>query len=518
MAPVFLAAITILAYTSSFGGAFLFDDARRLGTDATDTLRRPVVGITFAAQQLAGLTRSADYHAVNLAIHVASVLLLFGILRRTLRLPSAGGLTDSRAVGLGWAAAALWAVHPLTTSAVTYISQRYEIMMAMFYLLTLYAVVRGATQERCHAAWYAMAVLACGLGMASKEVMVTAPIAVLLFDWLLLSAGRFRVTIRRRWWVHLLLLATWGLLWAVMQVEKGEHAGGYVWRGFAPVEYLATEMGVLLRYLRLSVWPTGLCLDYAWPAARSAVDVIPGAAVLAVMGLVALLGLFRRRAWAYPLCWFFLVLLPTSSIVPRPDAIMEHRMYLPLAGLVALVALWVYIWLRRLGVMLGLSARTRTATVSAVLVVALLILGALTFHRNRVYASELRMWEDVVRKRPNNHRAYVNLAASQLSSGDFRGTVASCSELLRHLPDFSRREPGYVPSRVSSPGDAVTYRQARHYVHAHNTMGVALVQTGSTQSAVRHFEEAVRLLPQFESARSNLERALQQQTASTTEE
>src|SRR5206468_192920 len=119
------------------------------------------------------------YHATNLAIHLSCGLVLFALLRRILRLHT---LDDWRDLGDPVAAitAVLWVLHPLGTQAVTYIVQRAESLVALFYLLTLYAALRGIQEERT--IWKVLAVVACLLGMCTKPVMVTAPLVVLLLD------------------------------------------------------------------------------------------------------------------------------------------------------------------------------------------------------------------------------------------------------------------------------------------------------------------------------------------------
>src|SRR5262249_12628893 len=132
--------------------------------------------------QLDGLN-VRGYHAVNLTIHVAAALTLFGIVRRTLLLERVPPAVKKDAPGLALAVALLWLVHPLVTQSVVYVIQRQESFMGLFYFLTLYCVLRGATALRFALGWYAAAVVACTLGMGCKEVMVSAPVLVLLYDW-----------------------------------------------------------------------------------------------------------------------------------------------------------------------------------------------------------------------------------------------------------------------------------------------------------------------------------------------
>ena len=118
--------------------------------------------------------------------------------------------------------------------------------------------------------WYIAATVSCLLGMATKEVMATAPVIVLLYDRTFL-AGSFREAWRRRYGLYLALAATWGVV-ALLLISTGFHGGdtGFAVQGFTWWSYLLTQPGVIVHYLRLAFWPAGLCLDYGWPAAHDA--------------------------------------------------------------------------------------------------------------------------------------------------------------------------------------------------------------------------------------------------------
>ena len=181
------------------------------------------------------------------------------------------------------------------------------------------------------------AVVACALGMGTKEVMATAPIVVLLYDRCFL-AGSFREAFRRRWPMYVGLAATWAILGAlVIAYPWGAATGaGFGLAEAGPWEYARTQPGVILNYLRLSFWPSSLCFDYSWPIATSAGQIIPAAAVIAALLAATLWALRRAPALGFLGAWFFLILAPTSSFVPIiTEVAAERRMYLPLAAVVS---------------------------------------------------------------------------------------------------------------------------------------------------------------------------------------
>src|SRR5664279_3989685 len=174
----------IAAYANSFHGPFIFDDGpsimanpsiRHLGSpqvfaapsDSVTTTGRPILNFSFAINYAIGGLTVEGYHVVNLIIHILAALTLFGLLRRSLLLPTLRSRLASASLGLSLTISLLWAVHPLQTESVTYIVQRAESLVGLFYLLALYCYLRGATAEH-GGRWYTATVLGCALGMGSK--------------------------------------------------------------------------------------------------------------------------------------------------------------------------------------------------------------------------------------------------------------------------------------------------------------------------------------------------------------
>jgi tetratricopeptide (TPR) repeat protein len=407
VAAAVIVAAGVVVYANSLRGVFLFDDLRGIRDNpelrqvwppwgfwtSVNYAGRPVLALTLAVNYAMGETEPWGYHAVNLAIHLLAGLTLFGVVRRTLREEDCGsriadcGFRDDGALrpnpqsairspqlkgrtadGLAFAVALLWTVHPLQTQAVTYVVQRGESLMGLFYLLTLYAVVRAAAvRSRLGGyAWSAGAVAACALGMATKQVMITAPLVVFLYDLIFLSvrpvpgrgrsadpprtgvAASLRETLRRRGWLYLGLAATW-----LVVAPRILAIGGFFfdpsppgWARPLPTswEYLRSQPGILAHYLSLAFWPRTLSLDYAWPVAETAREILPPAILVAALLGATLWALWRRPAAAFLGLMFFLILAPTCSIVPMEDLAFEHRMYLPLAAVVAAVVVGAY-WL-----------------------------------------------------------------------------------------------------------------------------------------------------------------------------
>jgi tetratricopeptide (TPR) repeat protein len=550
-----LAAGVLAAYSRTFTVPLLFDDngsiadnpsIRRLWplwsalsppSDA-GVAGRPLLNLTFALNYAAGGASVAGYHLVNLLIHVAASWTLFALVRRTLLRPVMAARFGPAAAPLALAAAAIWALHPVLTEAVTYLCQRAESLMGLFYLLTLYCFLRGAEGEDKGGgrAWFALSVLACLAGVGTKEIIVTAPATVLLYDRTFIS-GSFSGAWRRHWPQLLALAATWiPLGWLMIGLrDRGAGFGlGVGWQ-----EYGLVECRAVVKYLLLTVWPHPLVFDHGSFVPSGWSEVWPY--VLALAALLAATGVALRRSppAGFAACWFFLILAPSSSVIPlvtQPMA--ESRVYLSLAGVAAL------------GVMGGFALAGRRAL--PVFAVAAVALGLETFQRNQAYASELAIWSDSVAKLPANSRAHNNLGFVLDAGGRTREAIAHYEESLRLNPSFAeahynlgnawlkdpgrlndaiaqfrealRLEPGLAEAHnslgnvlVGLPdglGEAVAEYEAAirlkpGYAEAHNNLGMALAKTpGGMGRAMQEFETALRLKPEFADAHVNLGNAL----------
>ena len=241
---------------------------------------RPLVNLSFAMNYYIGGLDTTGYHAVNLLLHFCSSMLLWAIVGRTLRLPLFAGRYETSANWLALAITLLWALHPLQTEAVIYATQRTELMMAFFYLATFYCSLRywsslplsrgrdeaeaAVPDSRVRgAAWLSLAVVACLAGMASKEVMVSAPLMVLLYDRAFVS-GSLTGALRRSWPLYVGLASTWLLLLLLAVNSPHRQTAGFG-IGVSALAWWLTQTRILLMYLKLAVWPSPLLIDYKLP-------------------------------------------------------------------------------------------------------------------------------------------------------------------------------------------------------------------------------------------------------------
>jgi tetratricopeptide (TPR) repeat protein len=522
---------TVAAFGNSLAGPFVFDDKAAILENRTirqlwpiwkalcppgraTVTGRPLLNLSLAVNYAASGFEVWSYHATNLTIHVLAALLLFALVRRTLLLPALRARWATAATPLALSVALLWAVHPLQTESVTYVVQRAESLVGLFYLLTLYCFVRGTDSPR-GAWWFAAAVVACLLGMASKEVMVTAPLMLLLYDRTFL-AGSFREACRRRWGLYLALAATW-LLPAWLVISTGNFAlnlGGAdeAAATITPWAYFRAQFGAIAHYLRLSLWPHPLVLDYGTDAPRSTLEIAPYTVVVALLGVATAAALWRWPKAGFLGAWFFAILAPTSSVYPLAgQTISEHRMYLPLAAVIAALAVGGFLVARRLVDGGKMSLFTCRLLGSCLVICAVAGLGTLTSQRNRDYQSELDLWQDTVAKAPRNARAHQYL-------GDILVACGRTGEALVHYRKALKIDPACAEAHTNFANALADCGQSdeaiAHYQQAlaikpalaegHYNFGNLLAGRGQLDEAAAHYRKALEIKPELAEAHNNL--------------
>jgi Flp pilus assembly protein TadD len=576
-------AFGLLAYANTFGAPFTFDDERCIvanpvirsfdffadpslaagipGSTSCAFQTRWVGHLTFAVNYRLGGLHPGGYHAVNLAVHVGTALLAWLLVTLLLRAPFLAERPPperTRAL-LPLFAALLFVVHPLQTQAVTYVTQRFASLATLLYLLAvvLYVAFRLAIRPAARILALAGGLAAALLAMWTKEIAFTLPFAIALVEVLF-----WRGSWRPRLLVLAPFLATalvipWrvGLLSAssLSEADAGlQAAGGSV---LSRAEYVATQLRVVVSYLRLFVLPIGQNVDPDVQAYRSFLDgpvILSAAALLALLaaGLLLLLRSARTRAGAalglagFGILWFLGTLTVESGAIPLSDLLVEHRMYLPSVGLAIAVSALAFGVRDRLQI----SRPTWAAAVVPALCATVLVLGVATFARNHVWGDEIRLWEDAAHKGPSKVRPRMELGALYSAQGRFDDALRELQTVLRLQPSYPEaynslgvilRRQGRLDEAMSSYLAALALRpdfaEARHnlalalvaqgrieeataeleeavrakpeYAEAHNALGVLYAQQGRIEDALREWQATLRVNPAHAKARANLERA-----------
>ena len=514
----------VLAYANSFTVPFCFDDLRSIvdnpalrdlrdwraillppSADGATVGGRPLLHLSLALNHALSGQAVWSYHAANLAIHLLAGFALFGIARRTL----AGTRLAPHAFPAAWFTALLWTLHPLQTESVTYVVQRAESLCGLLYLVTLYAFLRGTATDAHPRArlWLVASVAAAWLGAATKEVMATAPLLILLYDRAFV-AGSIRAAWQARRGYYLALAAIWPLLAGLVLSTAGRGGTAGFVTGLSPWAYLASQPLALAHYLRLILWPFPLLLDHggslAYPGVWSALACSALAAALLAVTAATLL---RAPRVGWLAAWFVIVLAPSSSVVPLLDTLFEHRLYLALA---APVCGLVLLLLTRLGP-LGRPLLLLLAIAS----------GALTLARNATYRDAAGLWRDNARHQPGNPRVRFELGNVLLRQGKVSEAAAEFRHAIMLRPDYleARHNLGAALLRTGALMDAVVAFDAtlrlRPFARTHFALATTYAALGRVDDALAQYEATLRLEPSDVDARNNRANILLQKGAAS---
>ena len=458
-----------------------------------------------------GVPHATSFHTVNLLMHVANAFLAYCLVLAVLG--RRGGCSDISKHKIAAGVALLFAVSPVQTMAVNLIASRAVVQAAMFSLVSLISWV-GALDPTLHRhkrmALFVAAIVAMLCSLASKSVGIsTIGLTALISYFLLPSESKKPKNFAVLFMVSGAIGALGvGLLAGTANVWQDSYHG--VWTN------LLTQARVVIKYIQLLAFPTGLNVDHDQPLAYSLFQPHTALAVLAICALLGtgILLTYRRSLLGLSVMWFFVAIAPSSSIVPRLDVMIEYRVYLAVLGFAG-AEVWI---LHRAGSWLaqGLPSRVnprRTTAAILILVVGALSLG--TMRRNKVFADPVSLWADAAAKSPKKFRPNFILGISLGEQGKLDEAIVQYGNAIRIKPDEvdirinlgnALARKGRLQEAISEYSEALRLRP--YFPHAHNNLGLILAQQGRIDEAIAHFSEAIRENPEHVTALANMGNAL----------
>ena len=489
--------LTFLIYSNTWNASFHLDDdinivenrAIQIKTlDLSSLIRagfrsplpnRFVADISFALNYYFGGFHVSGYHWVNYLIHLGTALLLFLFLYETFSQEALRGSIPfpGEAAAI---ASLLWAVHPVQTQSVTYIVQRMTSLSAFFYLLAFVLYILGrkrAGKDRPPGSrakidyWYLGAGVAALMSLGSKEIAITLPMMIVLYDVFFFCKGD-RVKITKAVPAYFALVIATGLfgllcLWgasgsfsAFQDSLSRQYGADYIPWGLR----LMTESRVLIYYLSLLLFPhpSRLNLDYDFPISYSMLN--PPTTLLSVLAVIGLfsfacLSWRKRPLFTFFIFWYFGNLLLESSVL-QLDLVFEHRLYLPSVPFFAGIAIGLLRWAS------AASSKWTPVLVSGLLVGLISVDSIWTVERNRVWKDEVTLWEDTVSKSPQKARPYKALGTAYAEEGRLDEAIQSFLTALR---------------------------LNENYAKVHTNLGVAYYKKGTTAQAISEFKRAIEI-------------------------
>jgi tetratricopeptide (TPR) repeat protein len=515
----------VLAWRSALDGPFVLDDRVHIVEDEArlaDPLplaaslrheQRPLTFLSLAANHAWGGIEPRGYRATNVLLHLATALLLLATIRSCGRRIAQGSpaaappIDPSTACRIDWtafAAALLWSLHPLTTAAIAQVVQRAEILASMGTIAAawmLLASLRGGRRR-----WWALGMpIAVAFALLSKPTAIATPPLLLLLDWTL-SGDRPATLLRRRGVAHLanflllLLLLPLGVVEGLFATDAGPKGAGLGVAGTTPLQYALLQVRALGLYLELTFWPAALSIDHGTAALASPRLALVGGLAWTGLAVAAIAGGWRRRWWGALAAGVILLLAPTSTFVPLADPVAEQRFYLPLALLAAAAA--------AAGTAIAAAAvRRRHGGVAVAAMIVLLAAvavaeGRATTLRNRTMTDPVRVWSEVLERRPDHERALLNRSQALIDAGrideaqlDLQRLAAidpgdPWTQLNLAIVDLERDRPEAALSRLDR-----ALRQLPQVAAVRAARGDALRALGRETEAVVEFQAAMELRP-----------------------
>jgi Tfp pilus assembly protein PilF len=510
-------ALGLIVYGQTFGFGFVFDDHLFIVTNQAIKdfhklteiwsgfpLTRMVGMYSFAANYALGQLHPSGYHIFNFCVHLVATALVWATAGVLFRIYPPSGLTPGSRREFPFVIALLFLVHPCQTQAVTYISQRFESLAALFYLAAIYSYLRARTETRGYRQilFVTLTVVSIVLGILSKETAFTIPVMILITEGMIIRSERFFLWLR---WPRIGLILAAGIVFAGIWIKLGLSKINILWTPvvseshdgdvISPWNYLLTQMRVLLTFVRLLIFPVNQNLDYDFPMSSGFFHpplTFFGAGLMAAM--ITLAAKLRRRfpLIAFGLAWMLVTF--SMNLVPRPNLIFEHKLYLISFGFLLAAITALVEWIRS------------EKTLVVVLPVIIVMLCVTSVGRNHIWRNEQLLWEDTIKKSPGKARVHANLSRiySSLNRNDEALALMNKAVALKPGESVFYLNRGILYLSLAKPDEALKDFDKAVLLSPRNITYTARAQfyisRQNDQAAFDDLSQAIRMEPNFQDA------------------
>ena len=505
--------LAALVYLNALQAPFVYDDHRTVVENtsiqhlsdwrAIVLLQplRPVLNFSFALDYALWGLNPFGYHLTNVLLHMLNALLLFRVGALAAMDRGSGG---ARPEVVGLAAALLFAIHPMMTSAVTYVSGRSEVLCATFFLAALISARRGLIEGGRR--WWILTTVFWLLALATKEIAVMFPIVVLGYERFVLRLNPERRRRAVQMLIVLLSVATFAAVARVAAFSVVEYRGdvSLEWR------FLFVELNVIVQYLTLMLFPEGQTIFHAVSMSGPFdLRTVWSAAVIITLLVIAWRARARAGLVTFGVLWFLVLLVPSSILVlfDRAEPMAEHRVYLASGGLF-LVAGTAVEWAWRRG---ALATRRTRLMLQAVMVIAVLSLAGRAVLRNAVWSDPVGLWRESVAKAPDHWLPHLLLGEALHAAGRQDEAIAEYRRGIDLRPDQELAYQKLARAWLET-GRAAQAWATFHELHARlpqspvasNGLGALALLGGDREGARAHFQQALAHDRQNVTARQSL--------------
>lgn len=518
--PVFLVASTLFFYYPSLRYAFQFDDIANI-TKHFDLRHYTFWDLFFSGprwisywlnsvQYALGKFDPYYYRLFNVCLHAANGVLLFFICLLGLATRKSVDFFKHNAVAVASVTALLFLLHPVQTQTVSYVIQGQLEGLAAFFMLSMTLIFMYfcyAHNKAFKQFSFCMLVFLTVLSCCTKEIAIISPVLLLLVDWFFIAQGSCQ-SIKTRVWVHLMIgvlvisvytyffkIAFFVDIFALKRIAHN-NIGNIITHTttavITPHDYFISQFKVILHYFWIFLWPFSISVEYDWMLSKSffaADSCLPFLLLCALAyGVIRALRRDASSMVAFGFCWFFICIIPRSSIIPSPELIVDYKTYMASCGLLFLLAAFIiFAWAKLAAFFMKLGLPTvRKNALEQVLVLSLVVpLGFATMHRNIVWRSGLEFWGNMLENAPGKARVNNNYGVELLQQ---------CRKPQESIAYFTK-------AIALDP----------HYYDPYNNLAVAYMHTKQPRLAVQALYAGLRINPCCPEGYNNLASFLLQQ-------
>lgn len=455
---------------------------------------RPLVTMSLILNYRLGGFDVFTYRILNLALHILNSILIFFIVGLLFK-------NIARQFGFRIAifSALIFIAHPINSEAVNYIICRSELLGATFFLLSFVCFLKYIapdTSLKDSSSYYRSSLISYMFGLLSKEFVITLPFILLVFDFIFLpfqSLNRWS----KRFFKNYLGFFIISLFYMILRLT--------IIRNLIPTAHirplwinLLTQIKVLGYYLRLLFVPTGLTIEHSVSESYNIFE-FPVIVSFSLIVLIILFTLRIRKRFgiiAFFIFWFFIILLPTSSIIPLYILMNEHRLYLPSAGFAVVLTTAIHNFSKNYSLSKGFP------TFRIIIFSILLILNILTIKRNIVWQDETSLWSESIRLNPTSSRSYNNLGVALTTRSKFNEAEEAFKKAILLNPNYGNAYGGlgFVYENRNRIDEAIEYYKKAieiepYLIEARFLLGQIYEKKGRIEEALKIFKEGLIINP-----------------------
>lgn len=534
---VALSLIVTIVYSNHFQNSFHFDDSHTIQNNLfiqdikniplffkdgstfsslpSNQSYRPVVSTSLALDYwMGGGYDLFWFHLSSFILFLLQGILMFFLIFKLFD----SSYRNSWNFYIAMAATTWYMLHPANAETINYIIARSDLQSTFCVILGFVLYIFSPFCRKTF-----LYLIPVGIGaLAKPPAVMFAPMLffyILLFEQKLSLYDVFKKEHFRMLWkcamktIPAFVFCAAMYLWVDHFTPKTWQSGGQ-----STFNFLITQPFVILHYFTTFFFPFGLSADTDWTALESIKDIhfLIGCAFIAVMILIAFL--FSRDARLRPISfgivWFFLALIPSSSVIPFAEVLNDHRIFFPYVGLVISICWCVGLLLMKYQKAFANTLRNYKI---AIISCTLLLLAGYAYgvhERNKVWKSEETLWKDVTEKSPKNARGLMNYGLSLMARGDYANAENCFMRALDMWPGYSflHINMGVLKSATGDPVSAETYfkngiQYGGQYPDAWYFYGRFLCDQQRYNEAIPVLQKSIGLSPAHIGARSQLMRA-----------